>query len=258
LNAQLAPLPLGRVPKESFDMSRSPFRSRSRAVLALVTLAGLAGATAHAQDTPSILVVGTGDVAAVPDTGHLSAGVVSEAESAGEAVRANSVAMQRVLDALDAAGIAKRDVRTDRFQVHPVYADEMMASRGRPRITGYRVSNQVSVRVRDLEKVGSVLDELIGAGANEMGGISFSVGEPAPLLDEARKRAVADARRKAELYAASAGVRLGRLLELAEDGGGGPGPMPRMARMSADESVPIAAGELELSVTVRARYAIEP
>ena len=239
-------------------MFRSTFRFRAAAALTLLALAGFVGGAAHAADTPSILISGTGEVAAAPDTGHLSAGVVSEAETAGEAVRANNAAMQRVLEALDAADIAKKDVRTERFQVHPVYGDPTPTSRERPRVTGYRVSNQVTVRVRDLAKVGAVLDELVGAGANEIGGISFSLGDPVPLLDEARKRALADARRKAELYAASAGVGLGRLLELSEDGGGMPGPMPRMARMSAAEAVPIATGELELSVTLRARYAIEP
>ncbi len=238
-------------------MPRFPIRFFARGGLMLVAIVGLVGAKTHAAEPSSIVVSGTGQVAAAPDTGFLSAGVVSEAETAGDGVRANNTAMQRVLSALDAAGIAKKDVRTERFQVHPVYADRMPASRERPRITGYRVSNQVAVRVRDLEKVGAVLDELVGAGANEIGGISFAIGDPAPLLDEARKRALADARRKAELYAASAGVGLGRLLELSEDGGM-PGPMPRMAQMSAAESVPIATGELELAVTVRARYAIEP
>ncbi len=238
-------------------MPRFAVRSDAAAALLCLALASLYGVTAHAADTPSIVVNGTGEASAAPDTGHLAAGVVSEAETAGDAVRANSAAMQRVLDALDAAGIAKKDVRTERFQVHPVYAEPMAAPRGRPPIAGYRVSNQVTVRVRELDKVGAVLDQLVAAGANEIGGISFSVGDPTPLLDEARKRALADARRKAELYAASAGVGLGRLLELSEDGGDMPGPMPRMARMSA-ESVPIATGELELSVTLRARYAIEP
>ena len=232
--------------------------SRARTAAAILALAVLGGGPAHAVDTPSIVISGTGVVTAAPDTGNLAAGVASEAETAADAARANSAAMQRVLDALDAAGIAKKDVRTEHFQVHPVYGDPMPASRERPRITGYRVSNQVTVRVRDLEKVGAVLDAVMGAGANEIAGISFSIADPTPLLDEARKRALADARRKAELFATTAGVGLGRLLELSEDGGGMPGPMPRMATMSAAESVPIATGEMELSITVRARYAIEP
>lgn len=236
---------------------RSRSRSRSAAAVTLLALAGLAGAPAHAVDTPSILVSGTGEVAAAPDTGHLSAGVVSEASTAADAARANGVAMQRVLAALETAGIAGKDVRTEFFQVQPVYADQTVP-REQPRIIGYRVSNQVAVRVRDIAKVGAVLDALVGAGANDVGGISFSIGDPTPLLDEARKRALADARRKAEVYAASAGVRLGRLLELSEGADGGPGPMPRMASMAAAKAVPIATGELELTVTLQARYAIEP
>lgn len=237
-------------------MSRST--SRARKAAAILALAVVVGGPAHAVDTPSIVISGTGAVTASPDTGNLSAGVSTEAETAADAARANSAAMQRVLEALEAGGIAKKDVRTEHFQVHPVYGDPTPASRERPRITGYRVSNQVTVRVRDLDKVGAVLDAVMGAGANEIAGISFSLADPAPLLDEARKRALADARRKAELFAATAGVGLGRLLELSEDDGGMPGPMPRMAPMSAAESVPIATGEMEFSVTVRARYAIEP
>jgi uncharacterized protein YggE len=230
---------------------------RRRALLCLAVTAALAAASAaHAYDTPSIRVAGTGEVSAAPDTAHLSAGVVSEAASAAEAVRANGAAMERVLAALDTAGIAKQDVQTSGFSVWPVYA-ESAGPAGPPRITGYRVSNQVSVRVVGVEKVGGVLDQLVASGANEVGGVSFSIGEPAPLLDEARKRALADARRKAELYAASAGVRLGRLLRIEETGAGGPGPLPA-ARMEASAAVPIAPGRVDLGVTTIATYAIEP
>jgi uncharacterized protein YggE len=238
--------------------SRSAQHPCRWAFVLLVTLPVLAGATAHAADPASLLVTGTGEASSAPDTGHISAGVVSEAATAADAVRTNNGAMQRVFDVLGEASIAKKDIRTERFAVQPLYAESIGSSRSRPRITGYRVSNQVAVRVRDLEQVGAVLDALVDAGANEIEGISFSIGDPTPLLDEARKRALADARRKAELYAASAGVRLGPLLELAEGGDAGPGPMPRIARMAAAEAVPIASGTLDLSVTVRVRYAIEP
>jgi len=232
---------------------------RHRALFALAVTAALASASAPARayDTPSIRVAGTGQAAAPPDTAHLSAGVVSEAPTAAEAVRANGAAMERVLAALEAAGIAKKDVQTSGFSVWPVYAESAGAA-AQPRITGYRVSNQVSVRVAGVEKVGGVLDQLVASGANEMGGVSFSIGDPEPLLDEARKRALADARRKAEIYAASAGVRLGRLLGIEETGAGGPGPLPRAARMEASAAVPIAPGEVDLSVTTIATYAIEP
>ena len=230
-----------------------------RASLCLAVAAVLAAASgpARAADTPSIRVAGSGEVSGAPDTAHLSAGVVSEAASAAEAVRANNAAMERVLAALDEAGIARKDVRTSNFSIWPVYAES--ASRAeQPRITGYRVSNQVTVRVSGIDKVGGALDRLVGAGVNQVNGVSFSIGDPTPLLDEARKRALADARRKAELYAASAGVRLGRLLSIEETGGGPPQPLLRAERMAADASVPIAPGQLELSVTTFATYAIEP
>lgn len=251
----------GRNPEGSlgFDPERAPEDSMRRRVLLLLAAAWLAmpPASARADDTPSIRVTGTGQTSAPPDTGQLSAGVVSEAPGAADAVRANTAAMGRVLAALEAAGIPKKDVQTSGFSVWPVYAENAQPS-APPRITGYRVSNQVTVRVAGVEKVGGVLDQLVAAGANEMGGISFSIGDPDPLLDEARKRALADARRKAELYAASAGVRLGRLLAIEEVAGGGPGPMPVAARMEASAAVPIAPGQLELSVTTVATYAIEP
>lgn len=233
---------------------------RRSALLCLAAVAALAPAAgpARAAETPSIRVAGTGRTSAAPDTGHLSAGVVSEAPAAADAVRANGAAMQRVLAALEEAGIARKDVQTSGFSVYPVYADGA-TPRAEPRITGYQVSNQVTVRVAGIDKVGAVLDQLVAAGANQIGGVSFSIGEPDPLLDEARKRALADARRKAELYAASAGVRLGRLLSIEEAEAGPPGPIPKFARMeAAAPPVPIAAGQLELSVTLVATYAIEP
>jgi uncharacterized protein YggE len=225
------------------------------ALLALAALALFAAGPARGADAPSIRVSGTGEIAAPPDTGHLSAGVSTEAPTAAEAVRANGEAMTRVLAALDAAGIPKQDVQTSGFSVFPVYA-ESTGPRAQPRIAGHRVSNQVTVRVAGVEKVGGVLDQLVASGANEVGGVSFSIGDPAPLLDEARKRALADARRKAEVYAATAGARLGRLLAIDETGGGGPGPMP-MARMEAS-AVPIAPGQVQLAITMIATYAIEP
>lgn len=225
-------------------------------IAALAALAALAAAPARAADPPSIRVTGTGEAIAAPDTAQLSAGVTSEAATAADAVRANGAAMARVLGALETAGIPKQQVQTSGFSVFPVFADRT-DPRARPQIVGYRVSNQVSVRVAGVEKVGGVLDQLVAAGANEVGGVSFSVGEPAPLLDEARRRALADARRTAEVYAAAAGVRLGRLLSIEEAGPGGPSPMPR-ARMEAAAAVPIAPGQVELSIVVVATYAIEP
>ena len=202
-------------------------------------------------------MIGTGQVSAAPDKAEISAGVVTEAPHAADAVKANAAAMQKVFAALEAAGIERKHVQTSRFDVSPVYADGDPQRRAPPAITGYRVSNQVQVEVLGVDKVGAVLDALVGAGANELGGISFGIAEPAPLLDEARKKAIADAHRKAELYAREAGVALGRVLQIDEAGGGGV-PVPvAYARMESAAS-PIAAGQLDLSASITVRYAIAP
>jgi uncharacterized protein YggE len=235
---------------------------RGRVAVAGIVALGLAAGARAEEPPPAITVSGTGTVSAAPDTGHVTAGVVSEAATASEAARANATAMATVLAAIEAAGVEKKDVRTQGFSVTPVYEHyEMVQGRARaPKIVGYRVANQVVVKIRAIDKVGDVLDRVVSAGANEIQGISFSIAEPAPLFDEARKRAVADARRRAEVYATAAGVSLGRLLRLDESAGFVPMPEPRMARMeaAADATTPIAAGELDLTVSITASYAIAP
>jgi len=231
---------------------------RSIPWLAIAALA-IAPLAARAEERPpSVTVTGTGSVSAAPDRAQIQAGVTSEAPRAADAVAATSAAMQKVLAALDAAGIDRKQVQTSRFDVSPVYADMTPEMRGMPAIRGYRASNQVSVEVRDIDKVGGVLDALVGAGANEIGGISFSIADPKPLEDQARKQAVADARRKAELYAAATGTTIGRVLAIDESGGGG-GPYPvRYARMEAAAAAPIAPGELDLAVNVTVTWSLAP
>jgi uncharacterized protein YggE len=246
--------PCGSIPEE-IAMHRS-LRAPAVAALAAFLLAG----AAVADDDAGITVSGTGEVAAVPDTGHLSAGVTTEASTAAAAAKDNAAAMERVLQALEAAGIAKKDVQTLGYDISPIYAQPTPGQRGHPKIVGYRVSNQVAVRVKGIDKVGPVLDRLVAAGANEVNGISFTLADPTALEDDARRKALADARRKAELYAAAAGVKLGRLVRLRETGGGVPLPMARMAPAESmlAAPTPIAAGELQLSVSLVATYAIEP
>jgi uncharacterized protein YggE len=227
-------------------------------LVAIAFAALVAAAPAVAEDAPpSITVMGTGQVSAPPDEAKIGVGVVTEAPRAADAVKANATAMQKVFAALDAAGIDRKHVQTSRFDVSPVYADGDPQRRTPPAITGYRAANQVQIEVLGVDKVGTVLDALVGAGANELGGISFDIAEPAPLLDDARRKAIADAHRKAELYAKEAGVALGRVLRIDEAGRGGP-PVPvAYARMEAAAS-PIAAGELDLSASVTVTYAIAP
>ena len=234
----------------------STCHSRAALLLAALALAPFLAARADAPP-PSLTVSGTGAVSATPDTGRISAGVVTEARGAADAVRANTTAVQQVLAALDKAGIPKKDVQTRGFSLIPVYANRTKANEA-PEIVGYRVENTLEVSVQGVEKVGSVLDHVVTAGANQLGGISFSLGDPDPSLDEARRRAIADARRKAELYAAAASVKLGRVLRIEEESAPRPGPFVPMARMEAATAVPVAPGQLELSVTATVTWSLEP
>jgi uncharacterized protein len=226
--------------------------------LCFAVLAVAGPALANDAGTPSVTVSGTGEVSAPPDMANVSAGVVTESPRATDAVKANGAAMQKVLAALDGAGIERKHVQTSRFDVSPLYAEGQPRSRGMPAIIGYRAANQVQVVVHGVDKVGAVLDALVGAGANEVGGISFGIAEPAPLLDEARHKAVADARRKAELYARAAGIALGRVIQLDEAGGGGPVAVAYGRMMAEAAAAPVAPGQLDLSATVTVRFAIAP
>lgn len=226
--------------------------------LCFAALAVAGPALANDVGPPSVTVSGTGEVSAPPDLANVSAGVVTESPRAADAVKANSAAMQKVLGALDSAGIERKDVQTSRFDVSPLYAEGQARGRGMPAIIGYRAANQVQVEVHGVDKVGAVLDALVGAGANELGGISFGIAEPAPLLDEARRKAIADARRKAELYAAAAGVVLGRVTQIDEAGGGAPVPVAYGRMMAEAAAAPVAPGQLDLSASVTVRFAIAP
>jgi uncharacterized protein len=201
----------------------------------------------------TISVTGTGSVSADPDTAHINTGVVVEADTAKDALARNTTVMTRLIDGLKALGIAAKDIQTSSVNVEPRYTQ---AKDGKSAtISGYRVANQVRLVVRDVKRLGEVLDGAIGLGANQMGGISFEVANPEALLDEARKQAVASARRRAELYAAAAGVQLGEVLRIAEDAGEGPRPMP-MARASMAGPVPIEPGTRTLAVEVHVTYAL--
>jgi uncharacterized protein YggE len=222
------------------------------AAIAAVTLFA-APALAQTVPPPTISVTGEASVSVPPDLAMVDGGVTSEAKTAREASDANNTAMGKVLLALKTAGIDQKDVQTSRLSLQPQSAPNRA---GPSAITSYRASNRVTIRVRDVTKVANVIDTLVGAGANEIGGINFMVSQASKLLDEARDKAVADARRKAEIYARAAGVTLGAPLSISEDGN--PPPMP-YRRMSAGmaASAPVAQGEETLSVTVGVSWAIK-
>ena len=226
-----------------------PYRLRpTLAVLALVTGAPAALAE-DIREVRSITVTATGQVAAEPDQARITSGVATEAASASQALSRNSELMKKVIDGLKAEGIDAKDIQTTSFRVEPRYTRPREGEA--PTIDGYRVVNQVEVLARNLDRLGEILDRLASLGANEMSGLSFEVSKAETLRDEARKEAVANAKRRAELYAAAAGAEVGEVLTIQEGGDGGPRPMP-MARAMRAESVPIERGTetLEASVTV--------
>jgi uncharacterized protein YggE len=213
-------------------------------------------ALAQTMPPPAISVTGEANVSVAPDQAQIDGGVTSDARTAREASEANNAAMSKVLLALKAAGIDGKDYQTSRLSLQPQFATQSKASE-RPGIVSFRASNRVMVRIRDVAKVASVIDALVTAGANEIGGINFTVTQASKHLDEAREKAIADARRKAEIYARAAGVTLGEPISISEEGA--PVPMFRgkmAAPMAAGAQV--APGEETLSVTVSVSWAIKP
>src|SRR6266403_1872995 len=218
---------------------------KHRTALAAAALAGaLLTAPALAQVIPpaAISVTGEATVSVPPDLAEIGGGVTSEAKTAREASEANNTAMGKVLQALKGAGIEEKDIQTSRLSLQPQSAPNRS---GPSAIAGYRASNRVTVRVRDVTKV-----------ANVIGGINFVVSQASKLLDEARERAVADARRKAEIYAKAAGVTLGAPLSISDGGTPGPITFRRMAAGMA-AAAPVAQGEETLQVTVAVSWAIK-
>jgi uncharacterized protein YggE len=227
----------------------------SFAVAVAAVIASLLAAPALAQTVPppAIAVTGEATVSVPPDQAQIDGGVTSDAKTAREASDANNAAMGKVLLALKGAGIEDKDYQTSRLSLQPQYAP----NRADPSpIVGYRASNRVTIRLRDVTKVANVIDVLAGAGANDIGGIHFMVAQASKHLDEAREKAIADARRKAEIYARAAGVTLGEPISISEEGA--PTPLFRgktAAPMAA--GAPVAQGEETLSVTVHVSWAIK-
>ncbi len=226
--------------------------------LILVAILALAAGSVMAAETPdrTMTLTGTGIVTAVPDKAVITLGVESDAKTAGEALARNNAAMQAVLKVLTAQGLAPKDIQTSTFSVAPQIVYPSSSRNEPPRITGYKVTNQVTATIRDLDKIGGLLDKAVSAGANSVNNISFAVSEPQPLHDEARRLAVRDATRKAELYATAAGVKLGVITSLTEAGSGNVPRYQRTNIAAAESTVPIAAGEQTLQMQVTITWAL--
>jgi len=199
----------------------------------------------------TLTVTGQGTAKAVPDEANFSAGVVAQGASAREALAANSRAMNAVLATLKRQGVPDKAIQTSNLSVSPQYDVCKPNAACRQKITGYEVSNNVSVTV-GIDKAGPVLDALVASGANQMGAISFSIHDPKPLLSEARADAVKDAFDRAQTIAKAAGLSLGPILSIQEGGSYTPRPLYRtmMKAEFAAAPAPVAAGEETLSANV--------
>lgn len=206
-----------------------------------------------AQDARTITVTGEGRINAAPDMAILRLGVSREARKASDAMRAASEAAAAVLAQVEQAGIAPRDVQTANVSLSPRWEH---GNNKAPRLIGYIASNDLTVRVRDLNSLGGLMDAVVSEGANQMNGLSFSMSEPRPLQDQARQAAVVDARAKAELLAQAAGVALGSVMTIAESGATHPPVALARGAMMESAAVPIAAGELDVSVNVTVIFSI--
>jgi uncharacterized protein YggE len=234
-------------------MRHHPFRPL---LLALSLALGTVTMAAQAQTAPAYTVPADGtllnvsaqaEASRVPDVATLSAGVVTQAADGNAAMRQNAEQMAKVVAAIKAAGIPEKDVQTSGISLNPQYR---YAENEPPKITGYQASNTVSLKVRDIAKLGKVLDALAAVGANQINGPSFEIDQPEPVYDEARLAAL----KKAETYAKALGLRVRRIVSISE-GGGGFRPVPMMtmamdAKAGRMESTPVSPGETTLSVNL--------
>jgi uncharacterized protein YggE len=224
------------------------------ALLAILLRAegGVMAAEPVQQLDRTVSVSATGSVAAEPDLATISTGVVSEADTAREALSRNTQTMAKVIEGLKALGISAQDIRTTAVNVEPRYRSVKDQA---PTIVGYQVINQVRITARELKRLGEVLDQIVSLGVNQVGGIAFEVSKAEELRDEARKAAMANALRRAKLYAASAGAEIGPVLTIAEDAPApGPRPMARTALAAGD--VPIEPGTQRLEVKIHVTWAL--
>jgi len=205
----------------------------------------------------TISVTGVGSITTTPDIARVSVGVTADARTAREALTRNSEAMQEVLETLTEQGVAQTDIQTTSLLLFPSFENRTPGKP--PTVVGFRAQNMVAVKIRDLASLGQVLDQVSEAGGNLIQSIQFDRDDTGQLIDEARKAAVLDAREKAEIYAETAGISVGKVISISESGSRNPQPqmMARAGIESMSTSVPVAQGELELSASVNMVFLIE-
>ncbi len=233
----------------------------AHARLALALLAGHLAASpspAPAADPSrlrTVRVVGEGQATAAPDVAVAFLGVESLAPELSAAAADAGARMRRVLEALTASGVARKDIQTSRYDVAVERRPEPRGGLGP--VSGYHVTNEVRVTLRDLARVGQVLDAAAKAGANATRGLAFRKDDPSAERSRALSAAMADARAKAEVLARAAGRELGEVLEVVEGGGARPLPVQGFRAMALSDAVPVEAGELQFSAQVEVVYALK-
>ncbi len=197
----------------------------------------------------------TGETRVAPDIASINLGVMTEGKTAADALAANATRMTAVMASLKKAAIAEKDIQTSNLSVNPQYR---YVENQAPVLIGYQVSNQVTVAVRDLKKLGAAVDATVNAGANQVNGISFGLADPSAAENAAREAAVRALSAKADLYAQATGYRVLRLVTLSEGGGYSPQPPMPMAAMAmrseAKDSSPVSGGELNIRIDISAIY----
>ncbi|MCG3142699.1 MAG: 26 kDa periplasmic immunogenic protein [Anaerolineae bacterium] len=244
-----------------FVQTASIMAFSAAALLGVISLAAQSpvvhAAPAQAETPPArvIVVSGTGRASGAPDQATISIGVQITAPTLAEATKQAAATMTQVLEALKKQGVDDKDIQTSAYNVNPItnYKEGQT-----PQITGYQVMNVVTVTVKDLKQVGNILDAGMSAGANYLGGVSFSIADPKPLETQARTAAVHDAQQKAQTLADAAGVKLGRVLSIAEGVASNPLPVMYRSAMVADAAAPgpVQAGSLDVNVNVEMRFEI--
>jgi len=241
-------------------------RMRFIAALALVATAIPAGAIAQTQTIPvqvplisgtRLDVSATGEVTRVPDMAIISAGVQTLQPTATAAIEENAARMERVRAALKRAGIEDRDIQTSSINLNPEYQYDQNRP---PRLTGYRATNTVNVKFRDLKRTGAILDALVAEGSNQINGPNLTIDKPESALDEARMKAIANGRARADLYARALGMRVVRLISVSEGGGYNvppPMPMVAMAERSGGADSKIDPGTQQLQVNVSMSFELQ-
>ncbi|NEJ23950.1 DUF541 domain-containing protein [Rhizobium leguminosarum] len=244
----------------------APNYTRTVLMTALLALPLAAAAPAFAQEMkprePVISVTGDGESSIAPDMAVVNLAVVKQAKTAREALDENNKAMNDVLAALKSGGIAERDLQTSGFSIQPQYnyPQPVDGQQQQPQLIGYQTINSITVRLRDLAKLGAVIDQSVSLGINQGGDIQFTNDKPDAVIDEARKNAVASAVKKAKTLSEAAGVKLGRILEINENV---PRAMPQpvyratMMKEASDAAVPVQSGENNYNVSVTVTFAIE-